>query len=313
MFNIYSRDCGNQTIIRTQLETIYKLDHIILEDCTGLDYFKLFIEFTVPANEYYQETCMSFIKFFSEVTRIQDKPIFIIKSTDENYFVTALYPCSTEKHICKYIRYKAQQSDTNNTYNIDSVPKHYKSYKPLPTIRGTCWLLDADGKEYKGNAILNIDPCIYFRQIIDKLPDISKEWLNDPSLIKIMKELPVKPKPFPLIGISEESLEAQIEWFTKKMKEAQIKWFTKKMKEALENPKEPVNYLYLGTSSSSFQNQANTGLDIIGLETPLPHPELPRESLERLRGSVAKYKKPWMSKKYKKPPRTCQLKSGLNN
>ena len=274
---------GKQTKPLEELKNVYESEHIFYEDCSDFDEFKLFIEFTVPFTNY-QETCMSFIRFFSGATRIPHEPIFIIKSTNENYFVTAIYPCVVKRATLWNIRFQAIQSDEYHKYNI-GCPIHYLTYKPLPRSKGKCWLLDANGKEYRGNNIRKITADNYFRQIVvgfQMLPDVGP----GDSCAKIME------KQFP-----------HPEFQHLELPDEQRKWFAKQMNEA--NKPGILSMV----NSLSFQYQANTCLDIIGLETPLPRPEIPRtsftsDSLRLLGKNIDKSKKP---KKSKEPIRSCQI------
>ena len=288
MFNIYHRVVGKKKIGCEELKTI---DRVVYEDCSNIDKFKLFIEFIVPA-EYYKETCMSFIRFFSGATRIPHEPIFIIKPINlSRYFITAIYPCVVNWYTLLNIRYQAIQLDKNHEYNI-GCPIHYLTYKPLPTFnKEKCWLLDAKGKVYMRNNIGVITTDKYIRQIVDSFPILPDVGPTD-SCAKIMEDH------FQHQELPEEQ-----------------------MNKVAEEPKRSGK-LYplpiLGTSSLSFQDQVNTSLDVIGLETPemfklLPHLVLPKEQIEAQRKWFEKKvnealevsKEP---KNYTKPLRRIQIK-----
>lgn len=192
MIKLYYLDndkgCKKQTIDCKNLISVLHSTHTIQEDCTGFDYLKLYIEFEASAANY-QETCKSFVEFFSEMTGIPYEPIFIVKPMRHEYYICAIYPCVVNNDTWLNIRGRAILLDEDDKYSVCNVRYLYKS---LPSIKGTCWLLDVNGKEYKGNDIFKIPVDRYLCQIVDWLQPITKEDLPKIPTLEELDEKDVR-------------------------------------------------------------------------------------------------------------------------
>lgn len=243
--NVCTKNDNGHKLIKINIQdlhnTINNSQYCLREHCLGCEHFKFYIEFEAPVEKYI-ETCMSFIDFFSSATEIQDKPIFIVDKIADRCYVCAVYPYPVNAENCSNLRIRITRLDKNKIYKI--IDKR-RLCKPLPTIKKEkCWLLDANGKEYKGNDILGINPREYLCQIVDRklypLPILSTSSSSFQGQVNTSldiiglviqecvkqkeetpKETPVISKPIltlPPLKLSEDLIEAQTEWFGKQCK-----------------------------------------------------------------------------------------------